>query len=271
MFFSIADIYPSDFMEWQPLGCLTGTFLAFHSLIGHLTYKDYNAARLVREGVFFYDHLYKVPLRGKFGSLEEISIPPFSSVEWPQPDLETVEACRLKIVKDIEQCMKFTFGSRRVYMSLAMPMHVFAKAFQSTSIHHTKTMWVCKDIPCSVLDDFLQIGWDLREGNHNGDIIRCQVVNEHTVLRYHISKGTLSISFIYRRWKYRQGKWEPLESDTEIMEQHEVALHTDDGEVYHVNVWEGWTLRNVRETIELMFQHINKDFHFLLDGKMVAF
>ena len=73
-----------------------------------------------------------------------------------------------------------------------------------------------------VLNSFLVARWETKVVIHQGDKIKCSVIGELLVFRYHIAKQSLSMVFSYRRWKQTRGVWEALDSDVNVQEAIEL-------------------------------------------------
>ena len=56
-----ADVFPSNFVEWEPVETLTGTFQAYHVELGHMIYSRCSATELLSWDILFYRHTYVVP------------------------------------------------------------------------------------------------------------------------------------------------------------------------------------------------------------------
>lgn len=81
-----ADIFPSNFYEWEAIETLSGTFEAFHTDYSKVLYADCSANELAAKEVFFYDATYEVPRGTGCGNLIPIATPTVDSLEWPLPD-----------------------------------------------------------------------------------------------------------------------------------------------------------------------------------------
>ena len=74
------DIFLSDFVEWEPIEALTGTFQALHADFGKLIYHGVSASELLEQDIFFYDREYIVPTsRNGWGKLEPLPTPTISN------------------------------------------------------------------------------------------------------------------------------------------------------------------------------------------------
>ena len=81
-------------------------------------------------------------------------------------------------------------------------------------------MWICKGD--GALKYFLVVGWETKVVIHQGDNIKCFVIGDLLVFRYHIAKQSLSMVFSYRRWKQTRGVWEALDFDASVQEAIEL-------------------------------------------------
>ena len=78
--FVATDSFPSDFVEWEPLEALTGTFQAMHIEFGKLVYAGVSASELLDRQIFFYGETYIVPTsRSGWGKVEPIPTSSFVS------------------------------------------------------------------------------------------------------------------------------------------------------------------------------------------------
>lgn len=96
-------------------------------------------------------------------------------------------------------------------MAWLVPLHVFVFFFNSQEVHRTPTMWVCKGAAAQNI--FLPAEWDTKVVQHQGDTIKCTVVSDKVVTRYHIGRQMLTMVFPYRRWRKTFNMWEALDSD----------------------------------------------------------
>lgn len=227
------DIFPSTFVEWEPLEALSGTFEAHHFEIGSLLYSGCAASELVERSIFFFDAEYVVPTsRNGCGTLRAISSPTLMvDDDWPTPDNTSIALTGRRIESDVFNAMKCTYGSHRATLTSFMPLHLFVFLFRVGHVHRTPTMWIAKG--GTAMDAFLPPAWDCKIVQHNGDSIKCMVVKEKIIVRYHIAKQQLSIIFPYRRWKQTRGDWQALDSDIIDMEQVDVHVCKQD-EVWDV-------------------------------------
>ena len=83
---SCADIFPSNFYEWEAMETLSGTFEALHTEYGKLLYAGCSANELGATEFFFYVSTYEVPRGTGCGNLVPILTPTMDSLEWPVPD-----------------------------------------------------------------------------------------------------------------------------------------------------------------------------------------
>ena len=56
-------MYPSNFEEWKNLESIVDMFDYFHGDIGEQMYKDRSKSNQANNGIFFYDHLYYLPIK----------------------------------------------------------------------------------------------------------------------------------------------------------------------------------------------------------------
>lgn len=261
------DVFPSNCIEWQPLECLTGVFEAMHSDIGKLVHSGFTGSQLVGQGIYFYNATYIVPKKNGWGNLHPIPFPSFDSPEWPVPDNATMDCFRRRFHLDVHSSMKCTYGSHRANLSWFVPIHVFVRIFSTATLHRTPTMWVSKGE--RALDVFLASDWATKEVRHQGDLIRCSVIREKMIARYYIARQNLTTTFPYRRWKWTNNDWEPLDSDAEAKEEVElqICLHAEiDPHSIYVN--DDWHLGNLREYMVLQYA-VQENFSFVVHGKLV--
>lgn len=231
-----------------------------------MLYSGIPATVLLEREIFFYNATYVVPTttRKGNGQLEPIPTPTFSSLEWPIPDRASVAFFIQRLELDIQNAMKCTYGSHRATIASFMPLHLFVYLFRGAGVvHRTPTMWIAKGE--SDLSQFLPRTWSCKIVQHNGDLVRCCVVEEKVVARYRISKQQLSIAFPYRHWKRTGGEWDALDSDIISSEQVELHICLPSGEVQEVEVNESWSLADLREYVALHFGW-KSEFTFLVDG-----
>ena len=84
--FSVLDIYPSSYQEWQPGECILGFMDVLHGSIGELQYSGRSATQLSQSGIFFYDHFYQLLDKGNtHGVLKKLGLPAWNTIDWPIP------------------------------------------------------------------------------------------------------------------------------------------------------------------------------------------
>lgn len=264
--FHFADIFPSDFVEWEPVESFTGTFQAIHVELGELLYAGSLSSELVSRDIFFYSHTYVTPRQDGYGSLSPIQLPSFDSLEWPRPDNALIAATKRRMEVDVHAAMKCTYGSHKATVTWFMPLHVFVHIFRLQSIHRTPTMWICRGD--NALNSFLAAGWETKIVNHQGDNIKCSVIGELLVFRYHIARQSLSMVFSYRRWKQTRGVWEALDSDVSVRESIELQILLQDDVVHDIFVNNDWHLGHLREYLNLRYT-LPKAYLFVVNGKIV--
>ena len=261
-----ADIFPSTCEEWEPLDVLTGSFEAQHVDFGKLLYAGCLASDLVNRNIFFYEAMYVVPMSSStFGRLQSIPSPTLADPDWPVPDNALMTFTSRKIETNIYSAMKCTYGSHRATITFFMPLHLFVFLFKVGNVHRTPTMWIAKG--GTALHRFLPQSWESKITQHNGDTIKCALVADRVVSRYHIAKQQLSIIFPYRRWKRTGGDWEALDSDLTNVEQVDLHISVHD-DVWDVPVNEDWSLLHLRDYLALRFA-LKIDYTFLVGGNPV--
>ena len=261
------DVFPSNCAEWEPVEALTGTFQAYHVEIGRLIYSGCPAVDLLARNIFFYEHTYVVPTTANgWGQLVPTQAPSLTCPDWPLPDTTSVALAINRIETDVKCAMKCTYGSHRATITSYMPIHLFVFFFRASEVHRTPTMWIAKGE--GALRHLLTPSWDSKVVQHNGDTIKCSVVLDKLVLRYHIAKQQLSIVFLYRRWKLTGGAWEALNSDTTYVEQVELHVCMQDKEEQTIAVNEDWSLSNLREYLALRLE-VKADFSLVVNGLAV--
>lgn len=221
---------------------LTGTFQAHHVELGHMIYSGWPATDLLARDILFYGHTYMVPTTANgWGKLVPAPAPSLTSPDWPIPDTTSVALASGRIESDLKNAMKCTYGSHRATIVCFMPIHLFVHLFRAGDAHRTPTMWIAKGE--GALCHFLSPTWDSKVVHHNGDTIKCGVIKDNILVRYHIAKQQLSIVFPYRRWKLTRGEWDALDSDATSREQVELHVSMQDKEVQNVSVVnEDWSL-----------------------------
>lgn len=246
---------------------LSGTFEAMHAEFGRLVYAGVSASELLDQHVFFYGGTYIVPTsKSGWGKIEPIPTPTFASPEWQIPDKTSVAFMCRRMAFDIQAAMKCTYGSHKATIGTFCPLNVFVHLFRACQVHKTPTMWIAKG--GSALSQFLPREWNSKVVQHSGDTIRCCVVEEKVVVRYHIGKQQLSISFPYRRWKLSAGQWDPLDSDLTDTKQVELHVCLQGDEFQDLAVNDDWSLANLREYLVLRLGLIG-DYTFVVDDILV--
>ena len=264
--FMVADIFPSDFVEWEPIACLTGAFNALHAELGKLIYSGCSASELLAQGVFFYENTYVVPKRNNCGHLVPMESPTLTSMDWTTPDETTLFCIKRRIMADVQAAMKCTYGSHRATVAWFVPVHVFVFIFRSKEVHRTPTMWVCKGTVAQ--NDILPAKWDTKIVHHQKDLIKCSVVTDKMVTRYHIARQMLTMVFPYRRWKQTCGSWEALDSDVIAHDVLDLQIFLPEDIVQDVTINDDWHLANLREYLVLRFQ-LCREFSFVINDKHV--
>ena len=173
------DIFPSDFVEWEPIACFTETFNALHVELGKLIYSGHPPSELLAQHVFFYENTYIVPKRISCGHLVPIEKSTLTSMDWPTPNNITLFAIKRRIIADVQAAMKCTYGSHRATVAWFLPVHVFEFIFKSQEVHRTPIMWVCKG--SATQNDFLLADWDTKIVEHQQDTIKCSIVTNKVV------------------------------------------------------------------------------------------
>ena len=243
-----ADIFPSNFYEWETIETFSGTFEAIHIDYGRLLYAGCSANELAANEVFFYDATYEVPRGTGYGNLIPMSAPTVDSLEWPIRDALLVASFRRKIECDVKSAMKCTYGSHRATLTWFVPIHMFVSLFKIADPRRTPTMWIAEGV--RALQHFLPHGWDTKVVLHQDDTIKCAVISDKVIVRYHISKQQLSMVYPYRRWKYTNGEWQPLDSDVMPDEQVDLHLKLTEEEKHHITaVNADWSRADFHEYI----------------------
>ena len=189
------------------MAAITGTFEAYHVELGSLIFGGCLPAQLLAQNIFFYEDTYVVPTTANgTGKLLPEPSPTLLTVEWPTPDNASVALASLQIERQVQNAMKCTYGSHKATITCFIPLHLFVYLFRRSDTYRTPTLWIAKgERP---LTCFLSPAWDTKVVQHTGDTIRCGVVVEKVVVRYHIAKQHLSIAFPYRTmeaYKWRVG------------------------------------------------------------------
>lgn len=266
---SCADVFPSDSYDWQHVKSFTGKFSAIHAKYGVLIYDGLKSSAIIGLGVYFYDHMYEVPKKNfGTGKLLPLSEPTIDSHDWPYVDELTIELTKFQLVKEITMNMKPTFGSKRVYTSVSVPVAVFVAIFKTIPFRKTNTLWVWKATESSLLDNVFT-SWDSRNVDHKGDLIRCDICRETMTIRYHIARQTCSFSFVYRRFKFAHGRWDSLDAETRHQE-FELPIHMPNDEVREVCVNGEWSLEDVRAMVGLIYADVPTNFVFTINGQTVS-
>ena len=183
------------------------------------------------------------------------------------PDNALIAATKRRMEVDVHAAMKCTYGSHKATVTWFVPLHVFVHVFRLQSIHRTPTMWICKGD--GALNSFLAAGWETKVVIHQGDKIKCSVIGELLVFRYHIAKQSLSMAFSYRRWKQTRGVWEALDSDVSVQEAIELQIFLSDDVVHDISVNNDWHLGHLREYLNLRYTLPNA-YHFVVNGKIIC-
>ena len=152
---------------------------------------------------------------------------------------------RQRMCNDIKQAMKATYTSKCVILSSFMPYHMFVHIFRNSNVRKTPTMWVCKEGLSDALTNFLPQAWHTKEGPHNDDIIRCEVVCEKMVSQFVFSKQQFTLSFPYKRWKFTRPTWELLDSDVGVTNDLDINYEFH-GETKMIMVCEDCSMSHLR-------------------------
>ena len=157
MVLHIADIYPSNRIDWQPVECIVGIFDSFHAFIGEQMYRGRSHRELARNGIFFFDMSYIEPkmISAGWGLVMALPLPFFDSKDWALPAAaETSESYRSRLFQDIQKSLKYSIATKTVRLTLFMPTEVFVDFFSDEQIRSTTTMFICKSESClDFLDD----------------------------------------------------------------------------------------------------------------------
>ena len=262
----LADIFPSNFEEWEPVESFIGTFEAIHVDFGELIFSGCLSSELVSRGIFFFSHTYVTPRQDGYGNLTPIQSQSLDILEWPMPNNALIAATKRRMEVDVHAAMKCTYGSHKATVTWFVPLHVFVHVFRIQSIHKTPTMWICKGD--GALNSFLVAGRETKVVIHQGDKIKCSIIGELLVFRYHIAKQSLSMVFSYRRWKQTRGVWEALDSDVSVQEAIELQIFLSDDVVHDISVNNDWHLGHLREYLNLRYTLPNA-YHFVVNGKII--
>ena len=269
IFYCIADLYPSNLEEWQPLESIVDVFECLHSAIGEQMYKGRSNIDLAENGIFFYDHFYFIPLgRSQYGQVEQISLPNFDSIDWPLPSQSTSEAYKCKLYIEIQKCMKPGVASRQSRVSIFMPIAVFVDFFSVSKIRVTKTMLLVQNIQEANILQCVDKGWDTREE----DSVICKVQIPSICCKYMIANQNFIMTFFYRRWHYIRNRLVPLEQDMEHSESDrtfDLDIWYDNSLIFNIKMRGHCTLGQVRT--DLLHEDIQmpKDYHFAINGRKV--
>ena len=184
--------------DWQPINSIIG-FEAFHAKIGKQMYKNLSGTVLAKQGIFFYDSIYRVPRAATgFGAIQPYALPALDSCEWPIPTIDTSEAYWFKIYKEVQNSLRGKIGNRQVKISFFMPLQVYIDLFSDERIRRTLTMLVCKSKTCL---DFLEKDWDIK----NDQGIICKIMRESLICKHTLPIQNFIVTFRYARHHFVRG------------------------------------------------------------------
>lgn len=121
-----------------------------------------------------------------YGSLQVIPPPTLMDLGWPTPKNVPIALTSRGIENDILNAMKCTFESHCATLIFFMPLHLFVFLFRVGEAHRTPTMWIAKGQ--IALMALLPPSWHSKVVQHIGDTIKCMVIMEKIIVRYHIAK-----------------------------------------------------------------------------------
>lgn len=262
-------MYPSNVEDWEPLECIIGTLEVNHSFIGEQIYKGRKGKSLAENGIFFYDHKYKVPRRGNtLGELEFSPLPDFYSPEWTSPSQGTIESYRNKIFSELQRCQKSNIACKQCRVSLFMPPEVFVHLMKDKEVHRARTMFSVKAGQEHTTLEFLHAGWDEKIEND----VHCRIHKDTISIKYMICSQNFIFSFYYSRWHKVRGVVLPLDQVEENMVDNQII----DVEVYFenvlhavVNLREKSTLHQLRQDLKTEGEDLPEEFCFTIVNKKV--
>lgn len=268
--FCIADLYPSNIHEWEPVTSLSGIIDVIHSEIGKLQYKGRTAKELADSGIFFYDAMYIPDLNGRIGKLECIPLPSFQDNEWwIAPNDNIIKSFRSKLYNDIQKSLKISTGSKNVHLNWFVPLSLFVNAFSITEVRRTPTLFICKNLSDDFFLEFMDKGWDQKS---NGDI-ECRIKHSSICFRYNIEKQMLTGVFHYQRWKKHNGIWSPLDQDLDNIGHTDricIDIVLNEDSLTTIEVEQEWSLFYIRTELVLLQHDIPDYFSFIANGKLVC-
>jgi len=155
-------LYQSFFEDWvDPLSIL-GVIVVMHSEIGEATQNGRSYNKLLENGIFFSNLVYVPPTPGLlYGSIEPLSLPPFSDPEWLLPDMHNSEAFRFKLRADFQAVTKATTRSRMSHLQWFMPLHVFIDLFacEKERIRRTFVLYVVNSPSDELFTSLMDAVW----------------------------------------------------------------------------------------------------------------
>ena len=188
--------------------------------------------------------MYKAPraVTG-FGTIQPYVILTFDSPEWPIPTIDTSEAYRYKIHKDVQKSLRGNVGNRQVRISIFMPLHVYIYLFSNEIIRRTLTMLICKSETCL---DFLEKNWDIK----NDAGIICKIVRESLICKYTLTTQNFAITFRYARHHFV--RWNPVAIDQNIANEEilNLEIYIGDELLTLLSVIANTSLQEMRADIE---------------------
>ena len=143
--FSVLDIYPSSYQEWQPGECILGFMDVLHGSIGELQYSGRSATQLSQSGIFFYDHFYQLLDKGNtHGVLKKLGLPAWNTIDWPIPQGVVAESYRAKLFAEVQHSLRPGIAAKICKINICMPITVFVDLFSHLKIKVCKTMLTYK-------------------------------------------------------------------------------------------------------------------------------
>jgi hypothetical protein len=113
-----ADLFPPYFDDWVEPGSVVGLITVMHTDISTHIYYDRSPRELREASIYIFKFVYIPPTgsSGLYGDLEELPPMGFGALDWPLPDMGTLEAFQAKLHSDFFAALKPNVGSQRSHI-----------------------------------------------------------------------------------------------------------------------------------------------------------
>jgi len=135
-------------------------------------------------------------------------LPSFDSLDWPLPNIVTIEAFRARMHHGFWSSMKPTVVSWSTHIQWFIHVYVVVDLFSLTNWHWTPTLFVFKNLTEQSFKSLMDDGWDTKI-TIGSKIVKCVVHQTSLVFWYHIKRSTLYVNFQYNHLRLLYGLvWE---------------------------------------------------------------